>query len=322
MLLISAAVFTGVFLVVVLLLTAMGTGASQQMKQTLERLDAVLLSTTKAGDEVIDIRRQELLSTIPWLNRLLQRMDLFPRLRLLLYQADLNWTVGGLLLMSVFSWVVVGNLVYWRTHENLFSNLMGLAATMAPIFYVRYKRSMRFNSFEEKLPNALDLMVSALRAGHSLNSAIGTVAKEAGEPVAREFKKCFDEQNFGLELRNAMENLARRVPIDDVRMMVTAILIQKESGGNLAEILEKAAHIIRDRFRLKRQIRVHTAQGRLTGWILSILPVVLGLLLYLVDPENMSLLWKRPIGLKMLYAATVMTIIGGLIIRKIVRVRV
>jgi tight adherence protein B len=218
--------------------------------------------------------------------------------------------------------VVVGNLVYWRTHENLFSNLMGLAATMAPFVFVRYKRSLRFNSFEEKLPNALDLMVSALRAGHSLNSAIGTVAKEAGEPVAREFKKCFDEQNFGLELRTAMQNLAARVPIDDVRMMVTAILIQKDSGGNLAEILEKAAHIIRDRFRLKRQIRVHTAQGRLTGWILSILPVVLGLLLYLVDPDNMSLLWKRPIGVKMLYTATVMTIIGGLIIRKIVRFRV
>ena len=322
MLLISAAVFTGVFLVVALLLTAMGTGASQQMKQTLERLDTILLSTTKAGDEVIDIRRQELLSTIPWLNRLLQRIDLFPRLRLLLYQADLNWTVGGLLLMSVFCWVVVGNLFYWRTHENIFSNLLGLAATMTPIFYVRYKRSLRFNSFEEKLPNALDMMVGALRAGHSLNSAIGTVAKEAGEPVGREFKKCFDEQNFGLELRTAMENLAGRVPIDDVRMMVTAILIQKESGGNLAEILEKAAHIIRDRFRLKRQIRVHTAQGRLTGWILAILPVVLGLLLYLVNPENMSLLWKRPIGVKMLYAATGMTITGALIIRKIVRVRV
>ena len=104
--------------------------------------------------------------------------------------------------------------------------------------------------------------------------------------------------------------------------MVTAILIQKESGGNLAEILEKVAHIIRERFRLKRQIRVHTAQGRLTGWILSILPVVLGLLLYLVNPDNMSLLWKRPIGVKMLYTATVMTIIGALIIRKIVRIRV
>src|SRR5260370_26540806 len=116
-----------VFLVVALLRAAMGRGASKQMKHPLQRLDAVLFNTPKIGDEVIDIRRQELLSTIPWLNRLLQRIDLFPRLRLLLYQADLNWTVGGLLLMSIFSWVVVGNLVYWRTHQNLFSNLLCFA---------------------------------------------------------------------------------------------------------------------------------------------------------------------------------------------------
>src|SRR5260370_30538318 len=120
------------------------------------------------------------------------------------------------MLMSIFSWVVVGNMVYWRTHENLFSNLLGLAATMAPIFYVRYKRSLRFNSFEEKLPNSVDLMVSALRDGHSLNSAIGTVPKEAGEPVGREFTKCVDELNFGLGLRHAIENLAGPLPIDHV----------------------------------------------------------------------------------------------------------
>src|SRR5713101_7356039 len=322
MLIISAAVFGSVFIVAVLLLVAMGTGATQELKQTLERLDAVMISDSQGQDEVLDIRRQELLSTIPWLNRWLQGIDLFPRLRLLLYQAELNWTVGGLLLMCIFAWVIAGNTIYWRTEAGVFSTVVSALASAAPLLYVLHKRSRRFNRFEERLPNALDMMVSALRAGHSLNSAIGTVAKEAGEPVAREFKKCFDEQNFGLELRNAMQNLAGRVPIDDVRMMVTAILIQKESGGNLAEILEKVASIIRDRFRLKRQIRVHTAQGRLTGWILSILPVVLGLGLYLVNPENMSLLWKRPFGVKMLYTATVMTIIGALIIRKIVRVRV
>jgi tight adherence protein B len=131
-----------------------------------------------------------------------------------------------------------------------------------------------------------------------------------------------DEQNFGLELRAAMLNLATRVPIDDVRIIVTAVLIQKESGGNLAEILEKVASIIRDRFRLKRQIRVFTAQGRLTGWILAILPVVLGLGLYMVSPDNMSLLWKRPVGVKLLWTASIMTLVGALIIRKIIRVRI
>jgi tight adherence protein B len=322
MLIIAIAVFIAVFIVVALLLTATGSGASEREKQTLARLDSMLVSGGHGRDEVVDIRRDELLSTIPWLNRWLQRIDLFPRLRLMLYQADLNWTVGGLVLMSVFCWMVAANLVFWRTGETIFSILMGGIAGIAPLFYVQQKRNARFNRFEERLPDALDMMVSALRAGHSLISAMGTVSKEAGEPVAREFKKCFDEQNFGAELRTAMMDLVTRVPIDDVRIVVTAILIQKESGGNLAEVLEKAAHIIRDRFRLKRQIRVHTAQGRMTGWILSILPVVLGLLLYMVNPDHLSLLWKRPIGVKMLYAATAMTIIGALIIRKIIRIRV
>jgi len=322
MLIIAIAVFIAVFIVVALLLTATGSGASEREKQTLARLDSMLVSGGHGHDEVVDIRRDELLSTIPWLNRWLQRIDLFPRLRLMLYQADLNWTVGGLVLMSVFCWMVAANLVFWRTGETIFSILIGGIAGITPLFFVQQKRSARFNRFEERLPDALDMMVSALRAGHSLISAMGTVSKEAGEPVAPEFKKCFDEQNFGAELRTAMMDLVTRVPIDDVRIVVTAILIQKESGGNLAEVLEKAAHIIRDRFRLKRQIRVHTAQGRMTGWILSILPVVLGLLLYMVNPDHLSLLWKRPIGVKMLYAATAMTIIGALIIRKIIRIRV
>jgi len=322
MMVIIIAVFAGVFLVAALLMAAGGAGTMEQQKQTLNRLDSVLVGARTRGDEVLDIRRQELLSTIPWLNRWLQRMDLFPRLRLLLYQADLKWTVGGLLLMCAFLWVIAANALYWRTGTVAFSILLGSLAGAGPLAYVFSKRSSRFNRFEERLPDALDMMVSALRAGHSFTSAMGTAAREASPPVAGEIKTCVDEQNFGLELRTAMSNLAVRVPIDDVRMIVTAVLIQKESGGNLAEILEKVASIIRDRFRLKRQIRVYTAQGRLTGWILSILPVVLGVGLYMVNPENMSLLWKRPVGVKLLWTATIMTTIGGLIIRKIIRVRI
>lgn len=322
MLLIAGAVFISVFIVIALILTAAGAGASEREKQTLSRLDSILLSQGHGGDEAVDIRRSELLSTIPWLNRWLQEIHLFPRLRLMLYQADLKWTVGGLILMTLFFLVIASNLVFWRTGELMFSLLMGLIAAMGPFLYVRQKRSMRFDRFEARLPEALDMMVSALRAGHSLISSMGTVASEAGEPVAQEFKKCFDEQNFGAELRTAMMDLVTRVPIDDTRMIVTAILIQKESGGNLAEVLEKAAHIARERFRLKRQIRVHTAQGRMTGWILAVLPVILGLLLYLVNPDHLSLLWKKPIGVKMLYTASIMTITGALIIRKIIRIRV
>jgi tight adherence protein B len=148
------------------------------------------------------------------------------------------------------------------------------------------------------------------------------VADESAEPIGGEFRICFDEQNYGLELRAAMDNLVTRVPLQDLRIAVTAILIQKESGGNLAEVLDKTAYVIRERFRLRRQVRVHTAQGRLTGWILSFLPVVLGIALYLINPDTMSLLWKREIGIKLLYTAAGMTIAGALIIRKIVNMDV
>src|SRR6202000_2364818 len=189
-------------------------------------------------------------------------------------------------------------------------------------FYVLHKRRKRFNKFEEELPEALDLMVSALRAGHSLVAALGLVGSESPDPNGGEFKICCDEQNYGLELRTALDNLVSRVPLQDVRIVTTAILIQKESGGNLAEVLDKVAYVIRERFRLRRQVRIHTAQGRMTGWILSFLPVVLGIALYFVDSDHMSLLWKRDIGGKLLYGSAAMTIIGALIIRKIVSMEV
>jgi tight adherence protein B len=192
----------------------------------------------------------------------------------------------------------------------------------APFAFVMNKRSRRFDKFEQEMPEALDLMVSSLRAGNSLVSALRLVAFEAPDPVGTEFRICFDEQNYGLELRAAMENLVARVPLQDLRIVVTAILIQKESGGNLAEVLDKASYVIRERFRLRRQVRVHTAQGRLTGWILSLLPVVLGVALYLISPQTISVLWTRSIGIKLLYAAVAMTVTGALIIRRIVNMEV
>lgn len=307
----------------VLTLGLLSVTTDPEVKRTLARLESISMAGSRGKqDEVLEIRRQELLSALPWLNRWLQATEFTPRLRLLLYQADLKWTVGAVLLMSVLSGLVGAYLAHLRTGAELFAVMVGVACGAAPFGYVYWKRSVRFSKFEQGLPEALDLMVSAIRAGHSFASAMGMVSKESPEPLRREFRQCFEEQNFGLELRTAMENLATRVPIHDVRVIVTAVLIQKESGGNITEILEKVAHVIREGFRLKRQIAVHTAQGRLTGWILSLLPAVLGVGLYLVNPEHMSLLWKHPTGLKITYAAVIMTAIGALIIRKIVRLRV
>jgi tight adherence protein B len=316
-------VFVGVFAVLALVLFASDSGESTRNRQTLANLESALSTPIlDSRDQRVDIRKAEVLSAVPWINRWLMRMELAPRLRSMLLQANLNWTAGRLLLMVAACAVVPGYLIYWRTGSLLLGLLLGAIFGCVPFFYVSHKRSKRFNAFEQGLPEALDLMVGGLRAGHSLVAALRLVAHESPDPIGGEFRICFDEQNYGLELRAALENLVTRVPLQDLRIVSTAILIQKESGGNLAEVLDKVAQIIRDRFRLKRQIRVYTAQGRLTGMILSVLPLVLGFLLYLVNPQTMSVLWTRPIGLDLLYAAATMTIIGGFIIRYIVNMEV
>jgi tight adherence protein B len=316
-------VFFAVFTVSALLLTASRTGASKQTEQTMIVLHAALVTGNRVpADQIVDIRKEELLSAVPLLNRWLLQLELAPRLRTLLFQADLKWTAGGLILMSTACFLIPAYLIYLRTGAIIFSLLIGSLLGAGPFFFVLHKRRQRFDKFEQGLPDTLDLMVSAMRAGHSLVSALDLAASESPDPIGTELRICFDEQNYGLELKTAMSNLSTRVPLQDLKIVITAILIQKESGGNLAEVFDKAAYVIRERFRLKRQVRVHTAQGRLTGWILSFLPIILGIGLYLINPKSMSLLWTRPIGVKLLYLAGGMTITGALIIRKIVRMDV
>jgi tight adherence protein B len=323
MLFIVVLVFAGVFLVVALLLVAGDSGASQQTKQTIANLQSALATTSsQVADRIVDVRKKELLSAVPVINRWLSKLEVAPKLRLWLYQANLPWTAGGLILMSAAAGIILGYLTYMRSASILFGLLLGWLASCVPAFWVMRKRRSRFDDFESGLPDALDLMVSALRAGHSLVAALRLVAYESPDPIGVEFRICFEEQNYGLEMRTAMENLVRRMPLQDLRIVTTAILIQRESGGNLAEVLEKGANLIRERFKLRRDVRTKTAQGRLTGWILSALPLVLGVLLYFVNPKLMSVLWTRPIGLKLLYAAAGMTLVGGLIIRKIVNMEV
>jgi len=188
--------------------------------------------------------------------------------------------------------------------------------------WVLMKRAKRMELFIEELPEALNLMVSGLRAGHSLVSALGLVASECPDPVKSEFRTCFEEQNYGVELKTAFDNMIRRIPEYDLKIVTSAIMIQRESGGNLAELLDKASDTIRERFRLKRQIKTHTAQGRMTGIILACLPIFLGMLLYFINPDLMSVLWKNPTGIKLMCISGGMTVLGGLIIRHIVNIDV
>lgn len=315
-------VFLGVFAFVALVMIATGSGAAEQAKHVLASLDSALATeSAESREQILNLRKSEPFSAIPWLNQRLLKLQLGPLLHSLLSQANLKWTAGGLLTMSAAGFIFPAYLVYWYFGGSIiWAFLAGALLGFAPFGWALLKRSRRFNKFQEGLPEALDLMVSALRAGHSLAAAMGLVARECPDPVGPEFKACFEEQNYGLELKTAIDNMINRVPLQDLRIVSTAIMIQKESGGNLAEVLDKTSHVIRERFRLKRQIGVHTAQGRLTGWILTLLPVVLGFALYFVNPAMMSVLWTDPLGVKLLWTSSIMIVVGGLIIRKIVNI--
>ena len=315
-------IFFGIFVAIAMPLIA-SAGSGDKSKDVRSRLESALATDTpEVQNLVVDLRKGEAMSSIPWLNKKLLQFELAPFLRRTLDQANLSWSAGRLLSMCGVCFVVPAFIVNMRFNSLLLSLLVGLIMAFIPIGIVMFKRSKRFGQFEQGLPEALDLMVSALRAGHSLIAAMGLVGRECTDPVGGEFKICFEEQNYGLELKNALGNLTERVPLQDIRIVATAIMIQKESGGNLAEVLDKTSYVIRERFRLKREIKTRTAQGRMTGWILTLLPVALGIAIYTINPTMMSVLWTREIGVDLLWASAGMTVIGGLIIRKIVNMEV
>jgi tight adherence protein B len=311
----------GIFTLIALPLSAMGP--SSNAKQALATLDsAIKVDRRELLPQKLNVRKNELLSSIPWLNQKLLKFELTPYLRRMLSQADLDWSAGRLLLVCAAGLVIPTYALLETTGNTLLAFASGAVLGVLPFAFVLFKRHRRFSSFEKNLPEALDLMVSGLRAGHSLLAAMALVARECPQPVGGEFKICFEEQNYGLEMKAALESLIVRVPLQDLKITTTAILIQKESGGNLAEVLDKTAYVIRERFRLKRQIMVHTAQGRLTGLILTLLPIVLGVGIYFVDPGMISILWHRQIGIELMWAAAGLIVLGGFVIWKIVDIDV
>ena len=321
MLLMVLSICVGVGAAAVLVATMVGSGTSHATVR-LAALDQEF-APADGEEKTTDIRKaHRRLSAIPWLNHWLTELNLASVSSLYLYQAGVTLTLGTLVLTSIAGFAFLGYVLYLRLGAALPALLLSAGFLPLPFLYVRLRRARRLSKLEQQLPEALGMMVSALRVGHSLIASLGAVAQDSPEPISGEIRKCFEEQNYGVDLRTALVNLTLRAPIQDFRIFVAAVLIQKESGGNLAEVLEKVAETTRERFRLKKQVSVHTAQGRLTGWVLSLLPVGLGLAMYFVNPDGMSVLWKRPIGLKLLYTAVGMDIAGALIIRKIVRIRV
>jgi tight adherence protein B len=316
--LVFVVVFGAVTFVVVL--STAGEAASSKANTALET--ALKLPDYSFQDDAVDIGKSVQLSSMPWLNAILLRIRSVTELTRLLQQADIGWTPGRLVLSSIAAWAIAGYLIDLRTGLGWLALVLSLPVGAAPWIFVLVKKRMRFNKFEAAMPDALDMVVSALRGGHSMLSALGMAANEAPDPVGREFRLCFEEQNFGVDLRTALNNLVRRIPLQDLRMVATCIIIQKESGGNLAEVLDKTAHVIRERFRIREEVKTHTAQGRLTGWILALLPVGLGILIFIISPEHIMLLFTNPLGQKMIGTGVVMNLVGLLIIRRIVNVRV
>ena len=191
-----------------------------------------------------------------------------------------------------------------------------------PFLVLKVKRTRRMRTFEEQFPEGLDLIARALKAGHAFATGLKMVADEMPEPVGPEFRKTFDEQNFGLPLKDSLDNMTHRIPLIDVRFFATAVLIQRETGGNLSEILENLAHVVRERFKILRQVRVYTAHGRFTGYVLLALPAVLCVAMSFINPEHMNLLFREPMGQMMLMGALGMQTVGYLWIKQVIKIEV
>ena len=238
----------------------------------------------------------------------------------LVEQSGSNTTVGKLLLVCSCLGLLAFVLVQVVVNYVIAAAAAGMAASYIPIGILKFKRTLRFRKFEEQFPEALDLLARALRAGHSFSTGLEMIAEEMPKPSGPEFKLIYDQQNYGLSMVDALNQFAERVPLLDARFFVTAVLIQRESGGNLSEVLDNLAGVMRDRFKVKRQMRVISAHGRITGWVLTGLPPVLGSALMIVNPEHRELMFGDPLGHQMLMGAVVLQIIGALAIRKIVNV--
>ena len=240
----------------------------------------------------------------------------------LIKQAGKNWSFGSLTLFSLIAGLVAYGLASLFDVSSVFSIALGAAVALAPYVYLSIVREVRFSKFSNLLPEAVDLMSRGLRAGHSIQAVLEMVGDEIGDPIGIEFRALHKEQTLGLPLRDAIADLVDRAPVDDMRFLATAILLQKESGGNLAQILDKTAAVIRERARLRGQLLIYTAQGRITGWILGAAPFFMFGLLNLVKHDYEMTLFRDSLGLKMVYFGLGMMVIGILAIRKIIDIKV
>lgn len=320
-LLLSIFTFLTVAATLFLILLVTGSDASQEV---VRRRMAAVRKAERRGEVSLGLQlvRDEMLSSVPWFNRVLMQWSWSTKLQEFLAQAGMKTKPGKIILVSavlaVAGYLVTGQFIS-RFPVPLFA---AVGAALIPLALIAWKRRRRLRTFEENFPQALDLLGRAVRAGHAFTTGLEMIAKESAEPLASEFRTTFEEQNFGLPLRDALLNMAERVPLIDVRFFVTSLLIQKETGGNLAEILDGLARVIRDRFRIYRDVRVRTAQGRLTAAILIGLPPFMMSVLSILNPHYIGILFTDRVGPEVLAVAASLQVIGSAIIWKIIHFEV
>jgi tight adherence protein B len=284
-----------------------------------------LSATQKPADSVqadVALLRDEMMSRIPAFDTLLRRSERVTVLQEMLSQGDVNVRAGNFLIFCLLAAVLFGVIFMIAGGSVLFGWAGLVLGFFIPYAYASHRRAKRFQRFEEKFPEAIDTLARAVRAGHAFTTALEMIANEISEPVAGEFRQLFEEQKFGLPVRDALLNLAARIPLVDVKFFVTAVMLQRETGGNLAEILDNLSYVIRERFKILRQVRVHTAQGRLTMVLLMALPPTIVVVMLTLNPAFIRPLFTDPLGHILIVAGIVLQTVGYFFIRRIIRIQV
>lgn len=320
MLLISAGVFVVILAILLSLYYVIAYGRIQRTE--IRRRLSLLALRNLLAEDLPAVLKDELLSDIPTLNRILANFNIAVNIDRRLKQANMEMKVGMFVMISCVLFLLSLLLGTWLHWPSLISIFFGAFLFMVPTIVVNFKGNLRMKKFIMYFPDALEMFARSLRAGHSFTGAIQMVGQEMPDPIGPEFQKVFDEQNLGIPLRHALTDMTNRIDLLDVKFFVTAILIQRETGGNLAEIIDKISYVIRERFRIQGQLKIHTAQARLTGMVLAFLPVGVAFLLFLMSPDYMRPLWVEPMGRSMILLAGILQVTGMLVIRKIIRIKI
>lgn len=294
----------------------------QANKRIKDRLQDVILLQEDDDQAKSVILRDMDLSSIPLFNYMLQNAKWAHRLDTLLVQGDIRMKLGSFILMMVLLALIGIIAANYFIGNLLISAPIGLFIGYIPLIYARQKKVKRVRKFEQQFPDALDMLTNALRAGMALSGAIQVVAEESPDPVAREFGILLEENRLGLDMKEALRKLGGRVDSQELRLFVTAVILQRETGGNLAEILEGTAAVIRDRFRILGDVRSMTAQARLSGFVLVVLPIIMAMIIMGIAPDYLKGLVADPIGRYLIVTAVLLQVTGYLIMRRIVNIKV